>query len=313
MQDGNRGWRRTIASPQPVRVIEAPIIERLAREGVLIIACGGGGIAVEELRQRRAARARGGDRQGPRLGAARDRDEGRPADDPDRRRRAWRSASASPASNGSTGSPSREAGALRRRRPLRRRQHGPEDRGICSASSRAAPAGAASSPTPRTSSARCAARPAPGSKAESSTMEKTLLAVNGTLMRGLELNPNLLAVGATFVREDETDACYRLWSIGDRHPAMLRTPRRGRARGARAVGRSDGGPRDDPAERAAGACDRQGGAEGRHHRARRAGRAVPVRRAARDHRIRRLARLYRGAADQSSYIRQGIRGKKHEC
>jgi hypothetical protein len=55
-------------------------------------------------------------------------------------------------------------------------------------------------------------------------METTLLAVNGTLMRGLELNPNLLAVGATFVREDETDACYRLWSIGDRHPAMLRTP-----------------------------------------------------------------------------------------
>ncbi|MGZ3443833.1 MAG: carbamate kinase, partial [Polyangia bacterium] len=49
MQDGNRGWRRAIASPQPVRVIEAPIIERLAREGVLIIACGGGGIAVEEL------------------------------------------------------------------------------------------------------------------------------------------------------------------------------------------------------------------------------------------------------------------------
>ena len=38
MQDGNRGWRRVIASPQPVRVIEAPIIERLAREGVMIIA-----------------------------------------------------------------------------------------------------------------------------------------------------------------------------------------------------------------------------------------------------------------------------------
>ena len=52
----------------------------------------------------------------------------------------------------------------------------------------------------------------------------TLLAVNGTLMRGLELNPNLLAVGATYVRDDETDACYRIWSIGDRHPAMIRTP-----------------------------------------------------------------------------------------
>jgi hypothetical protein len=51
-----------------------------------------------------------------------------------------------------------------------------------------------------------------------------LLAVNGTLMRGLELNANLLAVGASFVRQDETDACYRLYSIDDRHPAMLRTP-----------------------------------------------------------------------------------------
>lgn len=49
-----------------------------------------------------------------------------------------------------------------------------------------------------------------------------LLAVNGTLMRGLELNPNLLAVGATFVRETQTEPAYRLWSIGDRHPAMVR-------------------------------------------------------------------------------------------
>ncbi len=55
-------------------------------------------------------------------------------------------------------------------------------------------------------------------------MQTVLLAVNGTLMRGLELNPNLLSVGASFVREDETDACYRIFSIGDRHPAMLRTP-----------------------------------------------------------------------------------------
>jgi len=29
------------------------------------------------------------------------------------------------------------------------------------------------------------------------------------------------------VREDETDACYRVWSIDDRHPAMLRTPGQG--------------------------------------------------------------------------------------
>ncbi|MEO6741589.1 MAG: gamma-glutamylcyclotransferase [Chthoniobacteraceae bacterium] len=52
--------------------------------------------------------------------------------------------------------------------------------------------------------------------------ENILLAVNGTLMRGLELNPNMLAVGATFVREDATVPAYRLYSIGDRHPGMFR-------------------------------------------------------------------------------------------
>lgn len=48
------------------------------------------------------------------------------------------------------------------------------------------------------------------------------LAVNGTLMRGLELNGNMLAAGARFLREASTAPEYRLWSIGDRHPAMQR-------------------------------------------------------------------------------------------
>lgn len=54
-----------------------------------------------------------------------------------------------------------------------------------------------------------------------------LLAVNGTLMRGLELNPNLLQVGATFVREAKTQPNYRLWSINDRHPGMVRVNKDG--------------------------------------------------------------------------------------
>ncbi len=49
-----------------------------------------------------------------------------------------------------------------------------------------------------------------------------LLAVNGTLMRGLKLNPNMTAAGATFVRETTTEPVYRLWSINDDHPAMVR-------------------------------------------------------------------------------------------
>lgn len=62
-------------------------------------------------------------------------------------------------------------------------------------------------------------------------MDNILLAVNGTLMRGLELNPNLLAVGATFVREAFTESNYRLWSIDDRHPAMIRVSSGGSAIG----------------------------------------------------------------------------------
>jgi carbamate kinase len=49
-----------------------------------------------------------------------------------------------------------------------------------------------------------------------------LLAVNGTLMRGLKLNPNMIAAGASFVRETTTVPAYRLWSIDDDHPAMIR-------------------------------------------------------------------------------------------
>ena len=53
-------------------------------------------------------------------------------------------------------------------------------------------------------------------------MTSVKLAVNGTLMRGSELNPNMINVGATFVREAATAPAYRLWSINDRHPAMIR-------------------------------------------------------------------------------------------
>jgi hypothetical protein len=49
-----------------------------------------------------------------------------------------------------------------------------------------------------------------------------LFSVNGTLMRGLALNRNLQDAGARFVRETTTAPLYRLWSIGDRYPGMLR-------------------------------------------------------------------------------------------
>jgi gamma-glutamylcyclotransferase (GGCT)/AIG2-like uncharacterized protein YtfP len=53
-------------------------------------------------------------------------------------------------------------------------------------------------------------------------MKTLLFAVNGTLMQGLPLNKNLLAVNAAFVRESRTSANYRLWSIHNQYPAMIR-------------------------------------------------------------------------------------------
>lgn len=60
-------------------------------------------------------------------------------------------------------------------------------------------------------------------------MEFVDLAVNGTLMRGLELNGNMHLVGAKFIREAYTEPRYRLWSIADRHPAMQRVATGGTA------------------------------------------------------------------------------------
>ena len=49
-----------------------------------------------------------------------------------------------------------------------------------------------------------------------------VLAVNGTLMRGLELENNLKEVGAFFIKESKTEKAYRLFSINDKYPAMVR-------------------------------------------------------------------------------------------
>lgn len=41
-----RGWRRVVASPKPVDIVNWNIIEKLAREGNIVITVGGGGIPV---------------------------------------------------------------------------------------------------------------------------------------------------------------------------------------------------------------------------------------------------------------------------
>jgi carbamate kinase len=45
-EDAGRGWRRLIASPTPLEIIELPAIRMLLDSGVLVIAAGGGGVPV---------------------------------------------------------------------------------------------------------------------------------------------------------------------------------------------------------------------------------------------------------------------------
>jgi len=43
---GARGWRRVVASPEPLEVLDAPAVGALLAAGYLVVAAGGGGIPV---------------------------------------------------------------------------------------------------------------------------------------------------------------------------------------------------------------------------------------------------------------------------
>jgi carbamate kinase len=238
MEDAGRGWRRTVASPRPRRILESETIRTLLDSGAVVVAAGGGGIAVavepdgtivgveavvdkdlasgllaHELTADLLLIPTGVARVAIRFGT------------PDQQwldtitveqARSYIAAgefgagsmepkvaavaefvATTPGAVGAIGAPEEIAAILEGRSGTR----------IVTAAS----AGAALRDGDRASDH------SPGDSTGA-----PLLAVNGTLMRGLKLSPNMAAAGATFVRETATEPAYRLWTINDDHPAMIR-------------------------------------------------------------------------------------------
>jgi len=229
MEDAGRGWRRTVPSPRPQRIFETETIRTLLDKGAVVVAAGGGGIPVavkpdgtvvgveavvdKDLASGLLAHELGADMLLIPTGVAR---VAIRFGKPDQK---WLDTLTV-----------EEARAYIRAGEFGAGSMEPKVAAVADfAANTPGAVGVIGSPKEMSaiieghSGTRIVSAEAkPAKRSEPLRDSAVLLAVNGTLMRGLKLNPNMHAAGAAFVRETTTEPAYRLWTINDDHPAMVR-------------------------------------------------------------------------------------------
>ncbi len=222
MEDAGRGWRRTVPSPRPQRIVETPLIRALLDQGAVVVAAGGGGIPV--------ALDDTGDIVG--VEAIVDKDLASSLLATDLGADLLLIPTGVPHVAIRFGTPEQkwldtltvdqarayiEAGEF---------GEGSMEPKVAAVADFVAGAQGAVGVIGAPDQISAMLAGTSGTRIVNTSVDdvpagSVLLAVNGTLMRGLKYNPHMIAAKATFVREAATEAAYRLWSVRDDHPAMI--------------------------------------------------------------------------------------------
>ena len=216
-EDAGRGWRRLVPSPRPQRILEADAIRALLDAGAVVIAAGGGGIpvalqdgrlvGVEAVVDKDYASALLAQELGadmllvatavPRVAIAFGTSAQR-----------WLDTISVDEARGYIAAGEFGSGSMEPK--------------VAAVADFVAAVPDAVGVIGSANEIRAILDGASGTRIVGADRGEVLLAVNGTLMRGLKLNPNMIAAKATFCCEALTAPCYRIWSINDDHPAMVR-------------------------------------------------------------------------------------------
>ena len=218
MEDSGRGWRRTVPSPHPLKILETGVIQTLLDAGAVVVAAGGGGIPVavepdgslvgveavvdKDLASGLLAHDLGADMLLIPTGVSR---VAIHFGTPEER---WLEKITVDEARAFIAAGEFGVGSME-----------PKVAAVADfVASTPGAVGVIGAPD----ELRAILEGTSGTRIVASSHAAVELAVNGTLMRGLKLNPNMVAAGAEFVREAQTEQAYRLWTIDDDHPAMVR-------------------------------------------------------------------------------------------